>query len=77
MKLKRIGLPNIVAQADVAPELIQDALTPAALAQLLAPLLDDDALRARASAALAAVRANLGDAGASRRAAARVWAMAA
>jgi len=77
VKLRRIGLPNIVAQADVAPELIQDALTPAALASLLAPLLDDDALRARAAAALAAVRANLGDAGASRRAAARVWAMAA
>jgi len=77
VKLRRIGLPNIVAQADVAPELIQDALTPAALASLLAPLLDDDALHARAAAALAAVRENLGDAGASRRAAARVWAMAA
>ena len=77
VKLRRIGLPNIVAQSDVAPELIQGALKPSALASLLAPLLDDDAVRARAAAALAVVRANLGAAGASRRAAARVWAMAA
>ena len=76
VKLTRIGLPNIVANTDVAPELIQDALTPASLAASLAAPLDDDAAHARIVEALAAVRRNLGAPGASRRAAERVWAMA-
>lgn len=35
-----ISLPNLLAQRLLVPELIQDAATPEALAQLLAPLLD-------------------------------------
>jgi lipid-A-disaccharide synthase len=71
--IERIGLPNIVAGGSVAPELIQDAFTPARLADTLAPWLDDPAARARASAALAVVRERLGVPGASARAAAALW----
>jgi lipid-A-disaccharide synthase len=35
-----ISLPNLLAERLLVPELIQDAATPEALAQLLAPLLD-------------------------------------
>src|SRR5262249_34990830 len=44
--LSRIGLPNIVAGHDVAPELIQHDLRPERLAETLAPWLDDPAARA-------------------------------
>jgi lipid-A-disaccharide synthase len=36
-----ISLPNLLAQRLLVPELIQDAATPEALAQALAPLLND------------------------------------
>ena len=70
VRLERIGLPNIVAERQVAPELIQDALTPERLATTLAPWLDDTAARAAACDGLAEVRRRLGEPGASARAAA-------
>ena len=70
VKLARIGLPNIVAGREVAPELIQGALTPEAVALALGAWLADDAARERAHAGLAIVRERLGGAGASARAAA-------
>lgn len=76
VRLTRIGLPNIVAGEDVAPELIQDALTPSALEAALQGWLDDPAARERAAARLARVRERLGAPGASARAAARLWALA-
>ena len=69
VKLTRIGLPNIVAGADVAPELIQGDFTPERLAAALAPWLDDPVARARQRAALGVVRERLGEPGASGRAA--------
>jgi lipid-A-disaccharide synthase len=57
VRLPHIGLPNIVAGTQVAPELVQDALTPERLAASLAPCLDDPRERAARSAALAVVRA--------------------
>ncbi len=42
-----VGLPNILAQDFVVPELLQDAATPQALADALWTQLDDDAYRAR------------------------------
>jgi len=70
VKLAHIGLPNIVAGSEVAPELIQGALTGEALAGRLAAWLADDAARERTRAALAVVRERLGGPGASARAAA-------
>ena len=77
VRLSHIGLPNIVAGEDVAPELVQGALTPERLAASLAPCLDDPRERAARSAALAVVRRRLGGPGASRRAADLLWALAA
>jgi lipid-A-disaccharide synthase len=53
----------------VAPELIQDAFTPEAVAAETVRLLTDAELRRRTKAALREVRAKLGGEGASRRAA--------
>jgi lipid-A-disaccharide synthase len=69
VSLSHVGLPNIVAGSEVAPELIQDAFTPERVAETLARWLDDPAARAEASRSLGAVRARLGMAGASERAA--------
>jgi lipid-A-disaccharide synthase len=63
--LRRIGLPNIVAAEDVAPELIQDDLTEERLAATLAPWLDDPAARAAARTRAAQVGERLGGPGAS------------
>ena len=70
VRLARIGLPNIIAQTDVAPERVQDAFTRAELEPILARWLDDPAARAAQSALLSQVRARLGGPGACARAAA-------
>jgi lipid-A-disaccharide synthase len=68
-----IGLLNIVAGREVAPEFVQDAFQPLAVANALDPLFDpQSAARCAMLAGLAEVRAKLGDPGA----AARVAAMA-
>jgi len=69
VKLSHIGLPNIVAGAEVAPELLQDQLDAGRLARLLGDWLDDAPGLERRRAALAVVRERLGGPGASRRAA--------
>jgi lipid-A-disaccharide synthase len=69
VRLDRIGLPNIVAERDVAPELIQDEVTPARMAAAVAPWLDDPAANRAQREALAVVRERLGTPGASARAA--------
>jgi lipid-A-disaccharide synthase len=73
IRLAHIGLPNIVAGTEVAPELLQGALRADALAERLGGWLDDAAELARRRAALGVVRERLGGPGASRRAAAWVW----
>ena len=67
--LSHIGLPNIVAGAEVAPELLQGALTPEAVAKTLGQWLADPAALAARRAALAGLREKLGGPGASARAA--------
>jgi lipid-A-disaccharide synthase len=68
VRVPRIGLVNIVAEREVAPEFVQDAFTPARVADALQPLLDDGDLRRRRMLDdLAAVRAKLGTAGAAGR----------
>lgn len=66
VKIPRFGLANVVAGAEVAPELVQDQVNPIRLRQVLKELLDP----ARAAAmreALAGIRARLGQPGAARR----------
>jgi len=60
-----VALPNIIAERQVAPELLQDAATPEALAHALEPLLADADARARAREDLAGTGTRLrGDFGA-------------
>lgn len=77
VRLPRIGLPNIVAGSEVAPELIQGGFTAERVAAALAPWLDDPAANAAQRAQLGIVREKLGAPGASRRAAELLWELAA
>jgi lipid-A-disaccharide synthase len=77
VRLDHIGLPNVIAGAEVAPELLQADFNPPRLTAALAPLLDDASARARAAARLTGVRERLGEPGASRRAAELLWDMVA
>ena len=70
------AMANLVAGRRVVPELIQDAFTPDAVAAEALRVLTDPAHAAAVRADLAAVRARLGDAGATRRAAEEVLAVA-
>ena len=68
VKIPHIGLVNVVAGHQVAPEFVQNALQPNAVADALEPLLHHgSAARARMVGELARVRESLGTAGASRR----------
>jgi lipid-A-disaccharide synthase len=68
VNIPHIGLVNIVAGKLIAPEFIQDALVPIAVADALEPLLDLNSPRRRAMVAdLDAVRASLGTPGAAER----------
>ena len=68
-KAGHIGLANLITGKEVMPELIQDALTPDALSELLATYLTDSAVREKMIASLRAVNAALGDGDAAQRAA--------
>jgi lipid-A-disaccharide synthase len=71
VKIPFIGLVNIVAGREIAPEFVQDALQPAALANAVAPLLQHGSAEREAQLhALGAVRASLGEVGAADRVAA-------
>jgi len=68
VKIPHIGLVNVVAGHQVAPEFVQNALRPNAVADALEPLLDHgSAVRICMVGELARVRDSLGTAGASRR----------
>jgi hypothetical protein len=67
--VSHIALPNIIAGRGVVTELIQGRATGDALAVAAGELLDDPGARAAQRAALAEVRARLGDPGAATRAA--------
>lgn len=75
VKLPHIGLPNIVAGREVAPELVQDAFTVDALEARLAAFLADAGAARAAREALAGVRTRLGGPGASERTARALWEM--
>ena len=67
--LDTIGMVNLIAGDTIAPELVQDAFTPEAVAREAISMLTDRDRAARIRAGLANVRARLGGPGASRRAA--------
>jgi lipid-A-disaccharide synthase len=69
VRVPAYGMVNLVAGRPIVPELIQEALTPAAVAREAVSLLTDAARAARMRDDLAAMRARLGGPGASRRAA--------
>lgn len=69
VKLPHIALPNIVAGEEVAPELVQDALTPESLATAVERYLVDPGLREAARSRLRGAVARLGEPGAAGRAA--------
>lgn len=70
------AMVNLVAGRQVVPELIQEAFTPDAVASATLKVLNDPSHAAAVKADLVAVRAKLGTAGASRRAAEAVIAAA-
>ena len=71
VRIPRIGLVNVVADREVAPEFVQSAARPEAMAAALRPLLDHASpTRAAMLAGLAGVRDKLGTPGAAARVAA-------
>jgi lipid-A-disaccharide synthase len=71
-----IAMPNLLAGARIVPELVQEEFTPAAAAEATVTLLTNADAHVRTVEALRAVRAQLGGAGASARAADAVLAVA-
>jgi len=67
--LGTIGMVNLIAGETIAPEFVQDAFTPEAVAREAISMLTDRDRAAKIRASLASVRARLGGPGASRRAA--------
>lgn len=63
VKAHSIVLPNLVIGENAVPEFLQEAATPRALAEALAPLLTESAPRAMQLAAFGRVRARLSEAG--------------
>ena len=76
VKLDTFGMVNLIAGEKIVPELIQDELTPQAVADEAVSLLTDRARAARVREGLALVRQRLGASGASRRAAEAILAVA-
>ena len=68
VKVPHIALANLIAERRVAPEFVQDAATPQALADALLPLLDEASPERREMVqGLSAIRGKLGGPGASAR----------
>jgi lipid-A-disaccharide synthase len=69
VRLDTFGMVNLIAGERLVPEFIQDAFTPAAVADEAISMLTDKARVLHIRAGLARVRERLGGPGASRRAA--------
>jgi lipid-A-disaccharide synthase len=67
-----VGMPNLIAGREIAPELLQDDLNGERLAKLIVEFLSDPARLRRSCDDLAEVRKKLGEANASERAADRI-----
>ena len=77
LKVDTYAMPNLVAGRRIVPELIQDDFTPDRLAEEAVALLTDAERRRRTGEALRRVREQLGERGASARAAAAILDVAA
>jgi lipid-A-disaccharide synthase len=75
VRVAHVALVNLLAGREIVPELLQDAMKPARIAAEVRRLFDDEQARAQMLAALEGVRATLGPAGASQRAAEEVDAL--
>ena len=75
VRVRFIGLPNLVADEGIVPELVQFAATPERLALTAAAILESPERQARMRAALTEVRSRLGAPGAAERAAREVLAL--
>jgi lipid-A-disaccharide synthase len=62
--IRFIGMPNIIADEQICPELVQDDASPARIAQLMEPLIEDTHERAAMLDGLAEVKDVLGSPGA-------------
>ncbi|HJN45137.1 MAG: lipid-A-disaccharide synthase [Vicinamibacterales bacterium] len=76
VRVKAFGMVNLVAEKMIAPEFLQEAFTPEAVAGEAVRFLTDESYVLETRAALRAVREKLGGPGASRRAAEQVLAAA-
>jgi len=75
VRVRFIGLPNLVANEGIVPEMIQFEATPERLAATAAAILESPERQARMREALAEVRSRLGAPGAAERAAREVLAL--
>jgi lipid-A-disaccharide synthase len=67
-----VGMPNLIAGREIAPELLQNDMNPERLAAQITAMLNDPKCLSRLRADLAEVRQDLGSANASERAATRI-----
>src|SRR3990172_10948687 len=73
VRIKCIGLPNIVAGKEIVPELVQRDATPVAIAQAVLIFLKDKDARNNVISELKEVRKKLGSGDASKRAAEAIY----
>src|SRR5262245_10409949 len=69
VKVKYLGMPNLLADKEVIPEFIQHRAKPSAIVRAMQPLIENSSARERMIAQFAAIAAKLGGGGASERAA--------
>jgi lipid-A-disaccharide synthase len=69
VKVKYLGMPNVLAEKEIVPEFIQGRANPAAIAETMRRLLNDEAARQGMISQFDAIVAKLGESGASERAA--------
>jgi lipid A disaccharide synthetase len=69
VRVKFLGMPNILANKEIVPEFIQHAAQPRELARAVSRLIDEPAAREKMISELAAIISSLGDGGASENAA--------
>jgi lipid-A-disaccharide synthase len=73
VKVEYLGMPNVLADEEVVPEFIQHRARPKAIAEAVTQLLDDGAARQKMISEFDSIIPNLGQGGASDRAAEAIW----